>query len=120
LLVDDNAAFIQAATRYLSGLPRVEVVACATSAATGLAQAIASAPDLVLMDMAMPGMNGLEAVLRLKQRSDAPKAVIVSLHDSEVYRSGARTAGADAFVCKSDFVAEMPALLETLFPLDRP
>ncbi len=92
LLVDDNAAFVQAA---------------------------ASAPDLVLMDMVMPGMNGLEAVLRLKQGSDAAKAVIVSLHDSESYRAGARTAGADAFVCKRDFVAEMPALLETLFPVKR-
>ncbi len=116
LLVDDNAAFVCAATRFVNSLPRVEVLACATSAAAGLAQAARLAPDLVLMDVVMPGMNGLEAARRIKQGADAPKTVILSLHNSESYRARARSVGADAFVSKSDFVAELPALLESLFP----
>lgn len=116
LLVDDNAAFASAATTFVNSLPRVEVLACATSAAEGLARAAELVPDLVLMDVVMPGMNGLEAARRIKQGADAPKAVILTLHDTEVYRSAAKAAGADGFIAKGDFVVELPRLLESLFP----
>lgn len=116
LLVDDNAAFASAATRFVNSLPRVEVLACATSAAAGLAQTARLAPDLVLMDVVMPGMSGLEAARRIKQGVDAPKTVILTLHDTEAYRSAAKAAGADGFIAKGDLVADLPPLLESLFP----
>ena len=120
LLVDDSTAFLKAATNFLNNLPGVEVVARATSAAEGLARAAALRPDLVLMDVVMPGMNGLKAVSLIKQRADAPKTVILTLHNSEAYRSGAKAAGADGFIAKDDLVAELPRLLESLFPGRRP
>lgn len=116
LLVDDHAAFLNAAARFLNSLAGVEVVARASSAAEGLARAAELMPDLVLMDVVMPGIGGLQAVSLLKQGADAPKAVIVTLHDTEAYRSGARTAGADGFIAKDVFVVELPPLLESLFP----
>ena len=116
LLVDDNAAFLSAAARFLNSLAGVEVVARAASAAEGLARAAELRPDLVLVDVVMPGMSGLELVTLIKKDTDAPKAVIVTLHDSEVYRFAAMTAGADGFITKDDLVQELPLLLESLFP----
>lgn len=120
LLVDDNAAFLKAAAKFLNNIPGVEILACAMSAAAGLAQAAGLRPDLVLMDVVMPGMSGLEAVRRIKQGVDSPKIVVLTLHNSEAYRFGARSAGADGFVVKDDFVAELPPLLDSLFPGQRP
>ena len=120
LLVDDNTAFLRAATHFLSSLAGVEVVAHATCAAEGLARAAELMPDLVLMDVVMPGMNGLKAVGLLKQGVDAPKTVVLTLHDTEAYRSAAKAAGADGFIAKDEFVVDLPPLLESLFPGRRP
>jgi len=120
LLVDDSMAFLKAATTFLNGLAGVDVVGSAPSAAEGLAQVAALQPDLVLADVVMPGMSGLQLVRQLKKVTNAPKAIIVTLHDSEAYRSGAMAAGADGFIAKAYFVAEIPPLLESLFPGRRP
>ena len=120
LLVDDNMAFLGAATKFLNSLAGVEVVARATSAAGGLARAAALSPDLVLMDVVMPGMNGLQAVSLVKQGIGAPKTVVLTLHNPEAYRAGAKTAGADGFIAKDELVVELPPLLESLFPGRRP
>ena len=116
LLVDDNTAFLKAAAKFLNSLAGVEVVDRATSAAEGLARAAALKPDLVLMDVVMPGMNGLRAVSLVKQGVDVPKTVVLTLHNTEAYRCGAKAAGADGFIAKDQFVVELPRLLESLFP----
>ena len=116
LLVDDNTAFLKAAAKFLNSLAGVKVVDRATSAAEGLARAAALRPDLVLMDVVMPGMNGLKAVGLLKQAVDAPKPVVLPWHDTEAYRAAAKAAGADGFIAKDQFVVELPRLLESLFP----
>ena len=120
LLVDDSVAFLKAATTFLGGLAGVVVVGSATSAAQGLAQAAALRPDLILVDVVMPGMNGLQLVQLIKKDPDAPKTVVVTLINSEVYRSSAMAAGADGFIAKASLVAEIPPLLESLFPGRRP
>ena len=120
LLVDDSTAFLKAATTFLNGLAGVDVVGSATNAAEGLAQVASLRPDLVLVDVVMPGMSGLQLVKQIKKVTDAPKAIIVTLHSNEAYRSVAMTAGADGFIGKPYFVAEIPPLLESLFPWRRP
>ncbi|OGT83675.1 MAG: hypothetical protein A3H91_10345 [Gammaproteobacteria bacterium RIFCSPLOWO2_02_FULL_61_13] len=120
LLIDDSMAFLKAATAFLKGLAGVHVVGSATNAAEGLAQVASLRPDLVLVDVVMPGMSGLHLVRLIKKGSDAPKAVVVTLHNNEAYRSVAMTAGADGFIGKPYFVAEIPPLLESLFPGRRP
>lgn len=116
LLVDDNIAFLEAAKAYLQGLPGVEVVAIAASAAEGLARNAELRPDLAMIDVEMPGIDGFEAIRRLRQGPEVPRTVICSLHDADPYRARAKAAGADAFIAKSDLVATVPALIGALFP----
>ncbi len=120
LLVDDNAAFLDAAMKFLQALAGVEVVARAASGAEGLALAAALKPDLVLMDLVMPGMSGIDATDTVKRSRHAPKTVVLTLHNTAAYRACAFKAGADGFIAKDDLVAELPRLIESLFPGRRP
>ena len=115
LLVDDNPKFIAAAVHFLATLPEVTVVGYALSAQEGLAQAANLQPNLILMDIAMPNMNGLEATRELKTWPRVPYVVILTMYDNLEYRAAAKLAGADGFVTKSEFGAQLPLLIQALF-----
>jgi DNA-binding NarL/FixJ family response regulator len=115
LLVDDNPGFIAPAVRFLSALPQVKVVGCACSGEEALDLVARLSPDLVLMDLALPGMNGLEATARLRSRPDAPRVIMVTLYDTPEYRAAARVAGADGYVSKSDFGTDLLPMILSLF-----
>jgi DNA-binding NarL/FixJ family response regulator len=114
LLVDDSPRFTLAAMRFLSLLPDMEVIGQARSGREALDQVDRMHPDLVLMDVGMPGMDGLEATRRIKCKAEPPQIIIVTLHDSAEYRSQAENAGADGFVSKQDFATALPAAVEGL------
>lgn len=116
LLVDDSPAFLEAATKYLQALAGVEVIARAASGVEALACAEALKPDLILLDVVMPGMSGIETASLVRRGRHAPKIVVLTLHDSAAYRDCAARAGADGFVAKDDLVAALPPMIGSLFP----
>ena len=115
LLVDDSIAFLESATRFLSVDARLEIVGRAFSGGEALEQVSRLYPDLVLMDLAMPGMNGLEATHLVKAQPNAPHVVILTLNDSSEYRAAALNVGADGFVTKSEFGTALLPLIQSLF-----
>lgn len=115
LLVDDKTEFLDSAKRFLAQEPGIQVTGCASSARFALEQIRLLQPDLVLMDLAMPGMNGLTAARLIKAIPNAPKVVIVTLYDSPEYQIASRVAQADGFVTKSEFGTQLPLLIHTLF-----
>lgn len=92
------------------------VVGSASDGLSGVELVQSLAPDLVLMDLSMPVLGGLEATRRIKEISPAPRVVILTLHDNQEYRRSAYESGADGFVSKSGLTAALPALVEALFP----
>ncbi|MDB5388947.1 MAG: Blue-light-activated protein [Planctomycetaceae bacterium] len=114
-LVDDNPEFIIASRRFLSFEPDIEVVGWASSGAEALEQVPRLRPDVVLMDLTMPNMNGLETTRRLKAQSHRPAVVILTIHQSDEFRTAAKDAGADSYISKSDLVDQLPPFLRTLF-----
>lgn len=69
-------------------------------------------PDVVLMDLAMPRMSGLEVTRRLKARRPNVAVVMITVHDDEVYRRTALAAGAAAFLVKKTLGVDLwPTLL---------
>jgi two-component system invasion response regulator UvrY len=115
LLVDDNQAFLDLAARELATDARVQIVGRAQSAEDALLQVQRARPDLVLLDIALPRMNGLEATRQIKACLDPPRVVLVTLHDSSDYRAAGMAAGADGFIPKEDFDTQISPLIETLF-----
>lgn len=114
LLVDDNDS-LRAALRDWLGvyLPDVELVeaACGEDA---LAIAAVRPPLLVLMDIALPGMNGLDATQRLKARLPHLPVIILTLHEANEYRTQATVAGASAYVLKREMGRELLPVLHRL------
>jgi DNA-binding NarL/FixJ family response regulator len=115
LLVDDNQAFRDMAARELASDARVQVVGQARSAEDALAQLPGARPDLVLLDIGLPRMNGLEATRQIKARLGAPRVVLVTIYDTPDYRAAALAAGADGFIAKEEFDTQIAPLIEALF-----
>ena len=115
MVVDDSLQFASAVGQFLACKGNFEVLASANSGSEALARASAERPDLMFVDISMPGMNGLAVTSLIKGREAAPKIVMMTLEDSEEHRIGALAAGADAFLPKDDFAYGFPAVLDLLF-----
>lgn len=80
-----------------------EVVGEAENGEQGVQMAAELRPDLILMDVQMPGINGLEATRLITSRDDPPVVLVMSTHESGNYEGLAQKAGAIDFVPKSQF-----------------
>ena len=116
LLVDDSRQFIESAKQFLGGHQWFEIVGEAYSGREALARVAELRPDLALMDLRMPGLNGLEAARQIKARPDAPRIIITTLYDHPEYRAAALAAHADGFIAKSELGTLLLAMVEHLFP----
>ena len=102
LLVDDHPAARDALRVRVELEPDLVVVGEAGDALTALALAEQLAPDVVLMDLALPGMNGIEATAALQRRAPASAVVVFTLYDSAQNWTDAHAAGAAACVGKQE------------------
>ncbi len=114
LLVDDSPAFLHAATRALAPDSRIDIVGKASSGHEAIALVPQVQPDVVLMDVAMPGMNGFEATRQIKAQPNPPRVFVLTSHDLAHYRTAAEAAGADNFVNKADFGTELLPLIDNM------
>ena len=102
LIVDDQASYRSAAEMVVSLTAGFEVVGLAEDGERGVEMALVLEPDLVLMDINMPGIDGLEATRQIRARS-GPPVLIFSTYEASEFTEKALAAGAIGFVSKSDF-----------------
>jgi CheY-like chemotaxis protein len=104
LLVDDQVAFIRAMTGVIEETPGFEVVGVAASGEEALQLAGALVPDLVLMDVNLPGIDGLEATRRLREDAGySPVVLLLSTYDEDAGDGFVAESGAAAYVTKWSF-----------------
>jgi DNA-binding NarL/FixJ family response regulator len=107
LIVDDHELARAGLRVMLSGADDLIVADEAANVADALELCQRLQPDVVLMDVRMPGQNGLEAIALIHQVSPATKIIMVTIHDDPQYVVGAISAGADAYVLKDATRHEM-------------
>jgi DNA-binding NarL/FixJ family response regulator len=100
LLADDAPQVLHDLHQLLELTGLVEIVAEARDGQEALRLAAEFSPEVVVMDLEMPGIDGYEATRRIKACQSAPRVIILSVHAGPVERERALAAGADGFVVK--------------------
>jgi DNA-binding NarL/FixJ family response regulator len=111
LLVDDHALFRQGLRQLLATTPDIVVVGEAGSASEAFELVPQLAPDVVLMDIAMPGLDGIAATAALRQRFPTLRVVMLTMYEPTTSGEAARAAGAIAYVVKSSRPEELFAAI---------
>ena len=106
LIVDDQLPFREASRMVVEMTDGFLVAGEAENGEQAVEMAASLRPDLVLMDVQMPGINGLEATRRIMSLDDPPRVLVMSTHESGSYEEPALAAGAVAFLPKSTFSME--------------
>jgi DNA-binding NarL/FixJ family response regulator len=100
LIVDDNSQLRALIRGIAAQAPDLHVVGEAEDGAEAIRLTHELQPDIVLLDLVMPRVNGLEALRRIKVERPDTKVIIVTVHSEDAYRRAAEDGGADAFLLK--------------------
>lgn len=100
LVIDDHPIVRTGIRSLLAGVDDIEVVAEAADGEAGLLRAQLSRPDVVVLDISLPKMSGLEVLTKLKQAQRRPAVLILSLHPEDRYAIRLLRAGASGYVSK--------------------
>lgn len=114
LLVDDNQDFRSFLRRLLEKDQDFSVVGEASDGLEAIDRVHALPPDIILMDLAMPRLNGLESTQAIKAERPETKVIIFTQYQEDAYRRAAAEYGADAFLPKTTGLADLLAIIRQL------
>ena len=112
LIVDDQELFRESLKVVLSVSPGIEVIGAASGVQEALKSAAAGRPDVVLMDIRMPGMDGVEGTRLIKERHPHMKVVVLTTFDDDEYVFGALKNGASGYLLKGSSVSELSRAIQ--------
>jgi DNA-binding NarL/FixJ family response regulator len=111
LLVDDDAAFLESLEALLASDQRLEIVGKALSGEEALEIAAANEPDVVVVDVRMPGMSGIECGRLLRERDPSSRVILISGSIFDDQRPDPTESQASAYLAKSEVGAHLHATL---------
>ena len=114
LLVDDHEPYRQRLRAYLDEHPDIQVVAEAGDGRAAVRLAGQLEPDAVVMDVAMPDLNGIEATRRITESFPKVKVLALSMHRERRFVEGMLAAGASGYVLKENALSKLPGALRTV------
>jgi DNA-binding NarL/FixJ family response regulator len=115
VLVADDQAMVRAGLRMLlGGQPDIDIVAEASNGLEAVDKAVRFEPNVVLMDIRMPELDGLEATRRILATDDAPRILLLTTFDLDEYVYDALSAGASGFLLKDDPPEQVIAAVRTV------
>ncbi len=112
LIADDHEIFRRGLRSLLESHPEWEVCGEATDGQEAVEQVKELNPDVVVLDITMPRLNGLEAAQQIRNSAPRSKMVILSQHEPSLMRQAALSAGASAYVTKSEVSRELMIAIE--------
>src|SRR5262245_23730582 len=105
VIADDHPAMLERVSEILSH--DYEVVAAVGDGRAAIDAAAALLPDVVVLDISMPVLNGFEAAARLSSCARAPRIVFLTMHDDQAFVEAARSVGACGYVLKRTVAAQL-------------
>jgi DNA-binding NarL/FixJ family response regulator len=114
LLVDDHAVVREGLRALLASDPRFEIVGEASEGEGAVSAASSLRPDVVVMDISMSGLNGVQATRRLKVESPATRVVALTVHEEGGYLRSLLDAGAAGYVLKRSAASELVRALQVV------
>jgi DNA-binding NarL/FixJ family response regulator len=114
LVADDHEVVRKGLIDILKQKPEWQVCAEARDGREAIEQATQLLPDVIVMDISMPGLNGLEATRHILKTNPATKVLVLTLHDSDDLIREVLNAGARGFLLKSDSATELVAAVDAL------
>lgn len=113
-IVDDNATLLRSISRNLSAFEEVDIVCTAHDGHHAISQAEAHQPEVILMDIEMPGMDGIEATALLRVRLPAVKVLMLTVFDREDKIFDAIKAGASGYLLKDERPSRIVQAIEEI------
>ena len=114
LIVDDHALVRAGLRRLLDEDPGIEVVGEAGNGRIAISAVDLLVPHLVLMDLSMPEMNGIEATIEIKRRHPEVRVLVMTMHKSKEYVHASLDAGADGYIVKEAAPEELLAAIHSV------
>lgn len=114
LIVDDHPLVLEGIRSVIETYSHIEVVGAAPSAQEALTAAGRTPPDVVLMDINMPELNGMDAIELFKEQHPKARLLMLSMHDSREYISTSVMYGASGYVLKDVSTGEIVAAIEAV------
>jgi two-component system nitrate/nitrite response regulator NarL len=114
LLVDDHPIVLDGIKSHLCAQPEFEIVGEASNGLDALQKARLLLPDVVVMDITMPNMNGLEATTVLRKQAPLAKILILTMHNSKEYIAQMIRAGARGYLLKDGSPAELVRAIKSV------
>ncbi len=112
LIIDDNSEFLNSSIEYLTCDMKMDMITWAVSPEEAENKFYKYNPELVILDLGMKNLKGLELSTWFKNQPNAPKVMITSLIDNVDYRNLARKIGADGFLKKENFQLAFPEVMQ--------
>lgn len=112
LLIDDHPLVLEGIQSVLETYEHIQVVGAESSAKKGLETSLTTQPDVVLLDINMPDMNGIDAIELFKEHLPNVKLLMLSMHDSREYISTSTMYGASGYVLKDVSTTEIVTAIE--------
>jgi DNA-binding NarL/FixJ family response regulator len=114
LIADDHGVVAEGLSYLIQAQPDMEVVGCVTDGRDALRSAVLSRPDIVLMDIAMPELNGTEATHLICERGLDTRVVMLSMYSDPVHVCRALQAGASGYVVKKSVAKDLVEAIRTV------
>src|SRR5262249_24101900 len=115
LIADDHAVVAEGLRHLIEMEPDMEVVDCVADGQEAVRRALETTPDIVLMDNAMPDLNGTEATLQLRTRRPTTRVIMLSMHSDPVVVWRALDAGARGYVLKKSVSKDLMEAIRTFY-----